>query len=294
MHRRLHLSSLRILGVCAAVILIAVIAIAADKVSTPHVTPTESVMDSTKISIAAVVSALGSKLPSDYSFLRAETPAAQTTVGFRLPGDSFQVVLPVSSPSIAYGDSRTDNEQTTYNDFNKVAISINNYLGNHDFMLVTSEDQTSGLLSAIYFYKRPDAICQVAIYANLSLTCSPLSQLTAMATQAQPLVAVYSVAAPSSGTPGIAAPNIRASKTPGYTIATLSIYNDHGETSANFYKQGSGAWHIVNLGWYNDPHEDADIIPNCADFESYTPVREAFAGQTCYDSAARVTRAISG
>jgi hypothetical protein len=291
--QRFYAPSKRLLGLISAVVVISAISVAAYKVSTPTANRGVSTKSSTPTSILAIVSTLKVQLLADYSFLRAVPPVAQTTTGFQIPGDNFQLVLPVSSPSLAYTDI-SSSEQTAFADFSKGATHINGYLGLHGFSSVAKQDQISGLSSAVYFYKRSDAICQLSQYTSLSLTCAPISELALIAMQAQPLVAAYDTAAPNSGTAIVASPVIRSSKTTGYTIATLPIYNNHGETSANFYKQGSGTWHIVNLNWYNDPQEDADIVPNCADFESYAPVRAAFAGQACYDSVIRTTRAIRG
>lgn len=294
--RRFQVPSKFLLGTCAVVVVIAVIATAAYRVTnTAKTTQSEaSTSVSSVLSAQSIVSRLGSSLSAEYSYLHSIPPVAQTTVGYQVPGSSFQVVLPVAASSVAFTDTGTNNEQTTYNNFDKAATTINSYLVRHGFATLPAQDQADGLLSSVYFYKRSDAVCQVSVYTDLSLACSPIAELTSIASQAQPLVPVYEDAAPDSGTALVTAPDIRASETAGYTIATLSIYNNHGETSANFYKQGSGAWHIVELDWYNDPHEDADIIPNCAYFDSFTPVREAFTGQACYDSATRAMRVVNG
>jgi hypothetical protein len=293
MHERSHVPILPILGVCAAILLVGLIATAAYRVSNPQSLRTVKPVKSSPLSTESLINELGTKLPVAYGFLHPQTPQAQTNAGYQFPGDSFQVELPPASPSLAYSDSTTADESSSYNDFGRVAVYIRTFLESKGFQAAPSEDQTSGLLSAVYFYTRSDAVCQVSVYTNLSITCSPVSQLEAMAAQSRPLYAVYSGVAPDSGTTVLAAPSIRVSQTAGYTIATLPIYNNHGETSANFYKQAASSWQIVNLSWYNDPHEDGDILPNCGDFESYTPTQKAFAGQTCYDSGARITRTIT-
>jgi hypothetical protein len=208
-----------------------------------------------------------------------------------MPGQSFEIVLPVTASSVEYSDTSTTSERTAYDAMNRTLPRIKSYLLHQGF---TSLNQRSGLLSAVYFYHRSDALCQITVYTNLAVTCAPLAQLSTIVAQARPLVDVYTRAAPNAGTDVIAAPAVRVSKTAGYTIATMAVYNNRGETNVNFYTTGSKAWQVVNLGWYNDPHENGDVMPNCADFESVVSVRQAFAGQACYDSMTRTVREIRG
>lgn len=284
--QRLHTPSKQLVAVCAVAIMAAAIGIAAYNVNTPTtIEHPKPLAPTVQTSIQTIVASLHASLPADFIYLYGTQPDAQTTVGYRLPREGLQVILPTSSPTIAFTDSNSSNEQTTYSDFSKVAASANAYLLQHGFVSVLSQDQTSGLLDAVYFYQRSDAVCQVTLVTAFTLTCSPLALLATIASQARPFVALYAVAEPNSGTALVTAPTIRASQTTGYTIASQPIYNNHGETDVNFYRQGSGAWRMVSLDWYNDPHEDADITPNCADFESNAQVGAAFSGQTCYDSA---------
>jgi len=269
------------------ILVLAISMIAYRVVSTPPKHP--RILPPVQTSLQSIISSLRTSLPATYTYLYGVGPTAQTSVGYRAFGENFQVILPVMPFGIAFTDTNTSNEQTTYSDLSRVAMSMNAYLISHHFSAVTSQDQTNGLLEAVYFYQRADAVCQVTLYTELSLTCTPLTTLTNVVTQAKPLIALYEAAKPDSGRALISSPTIKESQTTGYTIARLPIYNNVGETDVNFYKYGSGTWQMVDLGWYNDPHENAGITPNCADFESNTQVRAAFAGQSCYDSATRTT-----
>jgi hypothetical protein len=289
-----HTPSKRLLGLCAVIIVIAAVGVAAYEVTNRPTPKPRAISLSTQTSIQSIVSSLRSSLLAEYTYLYGGASDAQMSIGYQLPGDTFQVLLPAMSPSLSFNDTDGGDEQTTYSDLSRVAGAINSDLIRHGFVSVPGQDQTSGLLSSTYFYKRSNAVCRVLVYTQLDLTCAPMARLKTAAAQAKPLVALYVQAAPDSGTALIAMPNIRPSETSGYELATLSIYNNHGETSANFYKQGTGTWQMVPLGWYNDPHEDANITPNCADFESSAQIGAAFAGQTCYDSAANTMSTIHG
>ena len=92
-----------------------------------------SVTSGGPITIASIVTALNTSLPSSYVFLRRSSAPSSTNVGYEVP---------------AY---------------------IGNYLDRQGFTSVPSQDQTSGFLSADYFYGRSDAVCQVSVYTTLSL-----------------------------------------------------------------------------------------------------------------------------
>ena len=237
-----------------------------------------------RVPLQTMISSIQFALPASYTYLHQEAPDSQTTIGYQLPGEDFQVILPLTSPSIAFLDTNSTDEEMVYSDLGKAATSLSAYLERDGFTSIPAQDQSSGLLDSVYFYQRSDSVCQVIVDTQLSLVCSPLVELEEAAAQAKPLVSLYNGANPNSGMALITAPTIYASKTAGYTVAHLPIYNNHGETDVNFYKQGQEVWRMVDLSWYNDPHEDADIIPNCEDFNSAAQIRAAFAGQSCYDS----------
>ncbi len=277
-------------ALCAALLVTAATATAAYHVSNndqPAVSNTGR-----PVEIPGIISSLTASLPSTYSFLHHLPDSASDSIGYQVSGYDYQVTFPSDSPNMNFSDSFTVNEQKAYADLSKVATSISDYLGRQGFAAVSSQDQTSGLLSTDYFYARSDAVCHVAVYETLSLVCSSSQDLSTIAVSAEPLVDAYKAAVTVDATLRVAAPYIRASQTSGYIIATLPVFDTNGLTNVNLYMQGRTVWQVVPLGWYNDPHESGDILPNCADFESSTVISRAFADVSCYDSATRASRAI--
>ena len=242
--------------------------------------------------ISSIVSSLTSLLEKKFSYLSAATTPNQITVGYQPPDYNFQVILPNSTNTITWTDDKTSNESTAYSNLSSILPSINNYLSEQGFTRGSSNPQDITFLSATYFYSRSNAVCQVNIYTLLDITCTPIKQLDEVAEQSAPLVNIYAEANSDNGTNAITSPIIEPSKVSGYTTAILPIFNSSGETDVYFYKQGNDNWQMVNLNWYNDPHEDGQPMPNCADFESVPAISQAFYGVPCYDSASKTETTI--
>lgn len=186
--------------------------------------------------------------------------------------------------ALSFNDTRTTDETTTYDDLSGAFSRWQTVFAQAGLQEDTKASTTS-FLNASYFYENSAEVCNVTVYTLLDVTCDARASLDIIAQQAAPLDALYDQAAPGLGQDTVAAPSIRASQTQGYTIATMDIYNSGGTTAANFYEKAGGSWALVHLNWYNDPHEDGDIIPNCGYFESNSEVGSAFSGTACYDSA---------
>lgn len=233
----------------------------------------------------ATITALQRAIASKPTHLQPAALTAQTN-GYQLPGSNVAILLP-QTYAAAYAAPQNTDEQTTYDELSAALPIISTTLAGNGFSEQTQAGSSAGLSANTYTYKRADAVCQVTVLTQLTAVCSLLALLKSIASQAAPMLAEYQAAAPDLGLATITAPTIQASKTPGFTTAVLKIFNQAGETDAHFYEQASNGWHLVNLNWYNDPHQDDDIIPNCEGFESDASVRQAFLGQQCYDSLRR-------
>jgi hypothetical protein len=242
------------------------------------------------VSLTSLIKGLGVELQVAFPDLELEaTPAQVNPVGYQLAGYPFKVLLPVSGDSLTYTNRNgTDSETAQFTMLTKALPTVDTYLKNNNFSPQARTPSSDDFLSTVYFYKDQTDICQVTVYTELDVVCAPLSQLKQIAQQAQPLVQAYTAASPITSETIVATPTIRASQTAGYTIATLAVYSSVGQTNVNYYKQANSGWQLVNLSWYNDPNQDADIEPNCEAFESLSAVRLAFAGVACYDSSLRL------
>jgi hypothetical protein len=242
---------------------------------------------------ATIPKIISASLENKYPYLSKTSIPTQSIVGYQLPGYNFQVILPTNTDTIALTDQRTSNENTTYSDFNSMLPEISNDLYQQGFKTVSNSSQGDTFLSSIYFYKSHDAVCQVNLYTLMEINCSLTSQLASIATQGAPLLSVYTESVSNTDINAITLPTIQPSSTSGYTTAILPIFNNIGETMVYFYRLDNGSWQLVNLNWYNDPHEDGSPIPNCEDFESVVAVRQAFYGKACYDSTLRIETTIN-
>jgi hypothetical protein len=241
-------------------------------------------------SVPAVMAAVRSSLLANFTYLHSTTSSSQTT-GYQLTGYHFRVILPLTN-NLTFLDQQDTSEQATYNQLAATLPAVTKVLSQQGFPKAGMSRSSTGLLSAVYFYRRSNAVCQLTIYTNLAITCSPISQLQTIAVQANSLVAEYQAAAPGLGVASVTAPTFQASETATFSIASMDVFNTAGETKVLFYKQDSGTWQMVHLNWYNDPHEDGDIIPNCEDFESVPAVQQAFRDQPCYNATLRTETTI--
>jgi hypothetical protein len=216
--------------------------------------------------------------------------AADTTntVGYPLSGYSFAVLIPYNAlTTVSFTDPSGTNETAVYAQYQQVLPTITQLLDGAGFQSMVAQTTQATSLETIRFFARSGADCQITSYSQLDIYCDTTSDLTTIASLADPLVSAYDAANPSNVAQTISSPVIQNSQTAGYSIGSVEVFASNGETKVNFYRQDSGPWQVVNLGWYNDPHQDADIQPNCEDFESNAEVRAAFKGQHCYDSDLR-------
>ncbi|HEV2403500.1 MAG TPA: hypothetical protein VGS08_04835 [Candidatus Saccharimonadales bacterium] len=282
----------KLLGL-VSIALITVLAIAAYTVSTPlknHPQKPSAPVANTTESLAVLITSLRTILQAHFSYLGESGMATQNVPGYSLPGYDFQVIVPsLPNSSMSLHDQRSGSEQATYDELMATLPAISNYLQQHGYQQQTPTTQPGdNLLSVTYFYRSTSNLCQISIYTQLDIACVPISQLASIATQDQTLVHAYAAETPDLGINAINAAIVSTNQTSGFLTAILPIYNNAGETKAYLYKQGASNWQLVNLNWYNDPHENGNIMPNCEDFESLSATRQAFLGVNCYDSARRI------
>jgi hypothetical protein len=239
--------------------------------------------------LSKIVSNLDGELSKTYPDLQLnKTPDQSNSNGYKLTGYGFSVLLPTKTDSLSYTDKTTSSEDATYIYLSQTAGTIAKYFNKNDFNQPSRQVNVTSILSSVNFYARKDAVCQVTLYTLLDITCDNKSDLVSIANTDSPLVGLYQASKTGVGQDSVTEAKNITSKTAGYSLASLDIFNDAGETKVNYYKQNTSstaAWQMVNLDWYNDPHEDGDITPNCQDFESNLQTRAAYQGQVCYDSS---------
>jgi hypothetical protein len=241
-----------------------------------------------KPSIITILATVRHQLTTSSSPLVAATPITTSNfTGYPVPSQPFSVILPATTSNSLTVEATTQQTATAQTYISYVPAISRTFIaaGYHQ-----TTSQTNTFLTAVYYFVRLPNVCQLSIYSQLTLTCS--SQVLSIADEAAPLVAAYRTQAVVSDPLSISAPTINVSQTAGYSIATLPVFNGSNETDVHFYKN-TGAWQMINLGWYNDPHEDGDIEPNCIDFDSDIAIRLAYTGVACYDSADNKTATIN-
>lgn len=219
---------------------------------------------------------------------------AVNTIGAPVAGFSFNVIIPFKTlTALSYADIQTTSGNGAYASYQKILPKLN-ALFSHDGFDNLSSNSTAPLtgIETIEYFRRTDAECQITAYNLLDVYCDSLSDLEHIAALSEPLVEAYEAVYPTSDSLTVTNPSVLPSQTADYTVASLQLFGENGETKLNFYKQGSGNWQVVNIGWYNDPHEDASITPNCEDFDSLIATRQAFMGTICYDSGSRTTAVV--
>lgn len=223
----------------------------------------------------------------------ASQPDATNTLGYQPSGYSFRLLLPMTLNSLTFVADKTATQQASFTMYTNTRTTIDQFFAHQGLnRMATTADQSS-LLSSVYFYGSQSYLCQVTIYTVLDVTCADVRQLIQSAQQLAPLVALYNAAEPDLGTSTVDSSSFMSSQTPGYSLAVVTISNSIGQTKVNFYRSESVGWQMVNLKWYNDPHQDAQITPNCEYFESVPSIRAAYTGTACYDSTTRRMRSIT-
>jgi hypothetical protein len=237
-------------------------------------------------SLAQIITNLKSNLRDYGKLTPMSTSSRSTIIGYRFPSQDFEVMLP-STYTLSYGTNNLNSETSQYYYLGSTLKAISSTLKKDSFGNKENVTPTNTILSSTYFYASKTDICEINIYTDLDIACAAINNLMNISQTAAPLVSLYLTQATNEPLPSVNKPVITLSQTAGYQTASLVVYDGSGETKVNYYKTASSAWQIVNLGWYNDPHEDGDIIPNCIDFESKSAVRLAFLGTTCYDSTSQ-------
>jgi hypothetical protein len=272
-----------------AIVLLAVVLLAPQPKSPPKLTTVRS----EPVSLSTLVGSIKTRLTNTLPNLQlAPAPDETNAIGYQLPGYNFEVILPPVSGSLSFSDSAASSETASYQYFRSSLPIITSVLQQHGFSKIPTTQPADSLLSAVYFYKSAATICQVTTFTVLDVTCASLSEVESIATNAQSMVAEYATARPDAGQLAINAPTATASQTAGYTLGQLSVHDNTGQTTVNYYKSATNGWQMIDLGWYNDPYQNASITPNCEDFESVVAVRAAYAGQACYDSSRLVQTTI--
>jgi hypothetical protein len=245
------------------------------------------------VSIKALTKSLAHEVKARNSSLKlADTADQANGIGYTLTGHSYQILLPVTNNSITFQDNRTETESLSYDRLSAALPTIAGFFRQQNYNRVVSSVQVSTFLTSVLYYQNNENICQVTTYRLLDVTCATLSDVRSAAQQLDPLVALYAAATPGTGSITASFPIIGPSQTAGYALATVHVQSTVGERAVNFYQGNSGPWHMVNLLWYNDPHQNANITPNCEYFESNNEVRSAYAGHACYDSHTYIVRTI--
>jgi hypothetical protein len=255
-------------------------------------TSPSSTVTKSPTSLSSLVTRLNSTLLSKDSNLAQNANGDSTnTIGFYVAGYRYTVVEPFSAQdALSYRDSDASDEATTYSLYQKNLPTINLLLTQAGFSKPIPSPAQQGLETSL-LYTRNDSQCQVILYTLLDVTCVATSLLSNQALQAQPLVAAYTAA--TGLTPmAIAPPTLSPSMTPNFSLAVMDSYGSNGETTLHLYKEGSNAWQLVNLSWYNDPSENGTIEPNCQDFDSLIATAQAFKGLGCFNSATRAESVI--
>lgn len=283
MRTKLKILTIVLVVVCVSVI----IGLMVSKTTTAKPKSTTNKND-TNITDSNLVAVLKNKLESKYSFISSTTLDSTNTIGYPAAHDNFDIILPTSaSNSISFKDKNAVGENTAYSTLMSVSEFMDNFFKANNYALVGNSQDSSFLSDAIY-YQDSQQVCQVTIYSLLDITCYSKSQFNTIATVANPLVQAYvGQSNTDEGLITVSPPTVNNSKTAGYKLAIMNISNNSGQTKVYYYSDNNGGWQEVNLNWYNDPHEDGDIMPNCEDFESNPSVARAFAGFNCYDSAKR-------
>jgi hypothetical protein len=276
----------KIMLICGLLVLVIVTLIADFVVYKPSTKKAETKnVNVATINLETLVNNLEAKIRSDFISLKPTSLDTANTLGYQLSDQSFQVILPTT-----YSFSLADTSVSNNNNLNSSLSQAKNYLASQKFSL-SPYNGSSALASESVFYTNRNDLCQLTTSETLDVTCASLTNLKTIANQAAPLVSLY-VSGSGNSNNSVNTPDFTTSRAPGYSLATLNIYNGGGETRVNYYKYGSSSWQMVNLDWYNDPHEDADITPNCGDFESVANTRAAYQGLACYDSSLKIMSTI--
>jgi Tfp pilus assembly protein PilE len=283
---------LKILGTVLIVIIVAVvIGLLAGRTSKPS-TKAGATKTPAVVSNNDLLTELKTKLDSKYDFLSSTAIDTSNDLGYPIPGQNFDLVLPVSSDSsLSFEDKNTNNESAVYSALSSTTSFFQTYFKINGYASAGNTEDSSFLSSSIY-YQNSSQVCQITIYSLLDITCDTKNQISSVAATAEPLIQAYRNESSDTGLITITEPSIRNSQTTGYHVATMNIGNSSGQIEAYYYSLNNSVWIMVNPNWYNDPHEDGDIMPNCEDFESDLNIDRAFAGFSCYDSANRVTTII--
>jgi hypothetical protein len=238
-------------------------------------------------SLALMMQNLTTLLLAKYTNLQLIGTDETNSVGYSIPGYSFQVVMPTTA-AVTFTDRASQSESVKYIYYNNVLTTLHDYLVTAGFVSLPSDSTSAySLLTKIDFYKSKQNICQITSYTLLDLSCQPYAELQGIAAAVQPMVALYQEAVTNLGTISVVMPTYTASKSASYRLAVLTIYDDAGEMAVNYYQHGTTAWQMIPLTWYNDPHEDGSVMPNCQDFMSSTAIASAYYGLSCYDSNER-------
>jgi hypothetical protein len=274
-----------IVGFCVIVSTITVLSLIGNKSHSNR--PVQKTKTLTPIN--QVLAGIESKL-SNYSYLQKNAnPDLVNTYGIQMTGYAFRVQIPYNPlTAVSYTETGSTNGTAAYAGFIKLLPEVNMQFSNEGYDVSTSNQQGSvpGLLTIEYMI-RTDSECQVTAYDMLDIYCDSKSDLQSIAKRAQPFVEAYESSYSPAGQISVYSPVVLASKMTGYVIASMAVTGNNGMTALNFYKHSDGPWNIVNLMWYNDPHENGSITPNCGDFDSLPATKQAFLGMPCYDSATR-------
>jgi hypothetical protein len=237
--------------------------------------------------VPAMLQEMSLGLLAKYANLHAVNADQTITIGYPISTYGFQMIMPTTM-ALAFTDRASQSEPIKFAYYNNALATVRSYLAlarYNELPSVSSVNQS--LLTEVYFYKNAKNICQVTSYTLLDVSCESRVQLQLAVGDATPLVHLYRTVVSNVGTISVMQPTYKASETPGYRLAALTVYDNAGETVVNFYQQGAGAWRMVPLTWYNDPHEDGSVTPNCQDFMSIAGASAAYKGVSCYNSSDR-------
>jgi hypothetical protein len=242
------------------------------------------------VPISQLLSSLNTKLVGSYPDLSSTSPDQTSTLGYRVNKANYTVALPLTN-SLTYEYSQTASESGTYSYMNSTLPTITRSLKAQGFAGPDNATPSDSILNSVYFYQSKTSVCEVTVYSLLDVTCASLDDLSKLSSSSSQFADLYLASQNGSSVvrPSILSVTIDTSKNPDYETAVVNFLSGSIQTKVYYYRQTPAQWSMVNLGWYNDPQQDGNIIPNCTDFDSLTATREAFDGLACYNSTRRTT-----
>lgn len=236
---------------------------------------------------SAVISNIRSSIQSGYPHVIISTVHDdEDTIGYSVASYGYRLILPYTQRLSLTISSATATSIGNQQVLQKLVAATALIFTKNNFKSIQTNTTNAALFQVEYFHN-PTSDCQITRYTVIDIACASSSQVELAMQTARPLMQALMTSNPSYSVTAIATPTVQASITPGYTVALLPVYGSSGETIVYLYREQLSDWQVVNGLWFNDPHEDGDIEPNCIDFDNVPAIKAAFSGKACYNSATR-------